>query len=133
METLGIERSYQAIADADLTLIVVDASSPDPDDRPLIERARQSGRYLLVANKADLPRPSPPVPEALLVSALTGSGIDALRERVLQAISPNGSIEQEEGFITSIRHENLLRESLDAMDNAARRWRAPSHASGLNQ
>ena len=40
VETLGIERSFQAMADADLTLVVVDRSAPlDAKDRELIERA----------------------------------------------------------------------------------------------
>ena len=44
VETLGIERSYQAMADADLTLVVVDLSQPlDEQDRALIARAAPPG------------------------------------------------------------------------------------------
>ncbi len=40
VESLGIERSYQAMADADLTLVVVDLSQPhDAEDRELMARA----------------------------------------------------------------------------------------------
>ena len=44
VESLGIERSYQAMADADLTLVVVDTSQPPaPDDRDSDRaRARQT-------------------------------------------------------------------------------------------
>src|SRR6185436_17751024 len=46
IENLGIERSYQAMADADLTLVVVDLSSPIEDqDRDLLTRARNQGRW----------------------------------------------------------------------------------------
>jgi tRNA modification GTPase len=56
VEALGIERSYQAMADADLTLVIVDASRAlDAHDLALIERAR-AGRCLVVANKCDLAR-----------------------------------------------------------------------------
>jgi tRNA modification GTPase len=48
------------------------------------------------------------------VSALTGEGIDELRRRIL----PVAAQEQESGFITSIRHEQLLRESLEALQQA---------------
>src|SRR6185369_2777441 len=45
VESLGIERSYQAMADADLTLVIVDASQPlTPEDDALIERARSQGK-----------------------------------------------------------------------------------------
>ena len=51
VETLGIERSYQAMADADLTLVVVDLSeSLHPDDLALIERASKQGRFIVAGN-----------------------------------------------------------------------------------
>ena len=102
VETLGIERSYQAMADADLTLVVVDLSQPvEPEDIALLDRAKQQGRYILVGNKSDLPRVAElPDHDFIAVSALTGDGIDELRRR----ISPAAGREQESGFITSIRH-----------------------------
>jgi len=114
IESLGIERSYQAMADADLTLVVMDA---DGDDTALLERARAQGKYLAVANKCDLAQ-TVPVPEALRVSALTGQGIEALRDAILTRLAPRGRLEQEGGFITSLRHENLLRDSSEALAHA---------------
>jgi tRNA modification GTPase len=119
VESLGIERSYQAMADSDLTLVVVDVAQPlDEQDRALIARAAQQGRRLLVANKSDLTHG--PLPEsAIAVSALTGEGIPRLRELILEAIAPQGAFEQETGFITSLRHEQLLRESVTYLEKAA--------------
>jgi len=114
IESLGIERSYQAMADADLTLVVMDA---DGDDTDLLERARGQGKYLAVANKCDL-APRVAVPNALSVSALTGEGIDALRDAIISTLAPRGRLEQEGGFITSVRHENLLRDSSEALAHA---------------
>jgi tRNA modification GTPase len=116
VETLGIERSYQAMADADLTLVVVDISQPlDEADRALLARAH---RYLLVGNKADLAHGTLPG-EAIAVSALTGEGIARLRESILEAVAPKGAFEQETGFITSLRHEQLLRDSTGYLEKAA--------------
>lgn len=119
VESLGIERSYQAMADSDLTLVVVDLSQPlDEQDRALIARAEVQGRHLLVGNKADLAHG--PVPDsAIAVSALTSEGIPRLRELILEAIAPKGAFEQETGFITSLRHEQLLRESVTYLEKAA--------------
>jgi tRNA modification GTPase len=115
VETLGIERSYQAMADANLALVVVDLSGPlTAEDSALIERARAHGRFLLVGNKCDLPRVAGDLPGVLPVSAVTGAGIGELRA----AIRPANSEGEETGFITSLRHEQLLRESLEAMDQA---------------
>jgi len=115
VETLGIERSYQAMADADVTLVVLDLAAPiHPDDLALMERAQQQGRWILVGNKADLPRAAEPPQDFLAVSALTGEGIERLREQ----IAPLATREQDSGFITSIRHEQLLRESMEALAQA---------------
>ncbi len=115
VETLGIERSYQAMADADVTLVVMDLSEPvEADDIALLDRAKRQGRYVLVGNKSDLPRIAEPPEEFTAVSAVTGDGIERLREK----IAPAAAREQDSGFITSIRHEQLLRESLEALQQA---------------
>jgi tRNA modification GTPase len=115
VERLGIERSYQAMADADLTLVVIDLSQPvEPADLALIGRAKQQGRYILVGNKSDLPPAGTPPEEFVAVSAITGHGIEGLREKIV----PAAAREQESGFITSLRHEQLLRESVEALEQA---------------
>ncbi len=119
IETLGIERSYQAMADADLTLVVIDLSTPY--DPALTGTARQKGRYILVGNKCDLPRRAELDEDAMIVSALTGEGIPELRRRIVDEITPEAA--SGAGFITSIRHEQLLRESAASL--------AKAHAAAL--
>jgi len=118
VETLGIERSFQAMADADLTLVVVDASAASgAEDERLLNRARENGRFLLVANKCDLPH-CPEPESAIAVSALTGEGVPELRRAIADSLAPGGRMEQEGGFITSLRHEQLLKESREALEQA---------------
>lgn len=117
VESLGIERTFQAMADADLTLVVVDLSAPDHvEDRKLIEKAHAHGRSVVVRNKCDLAHASPCA--GLAVSARTGEGIGRLREAILEAVAPGGAFEHETGFITSLRHERLLRESAEYLERA---------------
>ncbi len=119
VERLGIERSLQAIADADLTLVVIDLSVPlDPQDHELIERASQAGRHIIVGNKCDLPPRALAISGVIPVSALTGEGIDALIETIRSAIQSQSGIDQEEGFITSLRHKQLLEESATFLHKA---------------
>lgn len=119
VETLGIDRSFQAMADADLTLVVLDLAAPlTGDDTALLERARSCGRYLIVGNKCDLPRVADCREAMVEVSALVGTGIDALRARIMEAVGMGGELAQEAGFITSLRHEQLLRESVEALERA---------------
>ena len=113
VESLGIERSYQAMADADVTLVVVDASATlTAEDQQLIDRAREQGKSVVVGNKSDLGK----LPEFLAVSAITGDGIPELRRQLIETIAPHRELEG--GFITSLRHEQLLKESREALDQA---------------
>lgn len=118
VESLGIERSYQAMADADLTLVVIDLSTPvTAEDCDLIRHAREQGKSLVAGNKCDLLRQAE-IADGLPVSALTGEGLAELRRRLVDSIAPRGRLEQEGGFITSLRHEQLLKESHEALEQA---------------
>lgn len=119
VETLGIERSYRAMADADVTLAVLDSSAQlTPDDHAIVDRARRQGRCIVVGNKSDLPRAELDLEPEVMVSAATGSGIPELRRAILSAVAPGGELIQEPGFITSIRHHQLLRETGEALGAA---------------
>src|SRR5262249_21031668 len=112
-ESLGIERSWQAIADADLTIVVIDLSQGiTADDRELMSRAP---KMLVAANKCDLAHEST---EGIAVSAKIGEGIAQPRDAILEAIAPRGAFEQESSFITSVRHERLLIESAEYLEKA---------------
>jgi len=110
VESLGIGRSYQAMADADVTLVVIDGSAPMTDEDQRIV-SRVSGRMVLAANKSDLGS----MAAGIAVSALTGQGIEELR----RAILPEAEAANEEGFITSVRHERLLQEALECLERAS--------------
>lgn len=116
VESLGIERSYQAMVDADLTVVVLDASSEiTSEDQALLQKAESQGKFLVAANKSDLVSSEVP---GIKVSALTGEGIEDLRRSIVRAITPEGRLEQDGGFITSVRQEQLLRESCEALSQA---------------
>jgi tRNA modification GTPase len=118
IEKLGIERSFQAMSDADLTLVVIDgATDVTPEDETLIATARANGRALIVAGKADLPG-FRALPGAHPVSALSGEGIAALRDAVLNQLIPGGEREMQGGFITSLRQEHLLTEASQMLEKA---------------
>ena len=118
IERLGIERSRQAMADADITLVVVDASQPRcAEDESFRHLAAESGRCILVANKSDSSSFSPEAGE-IPVSALTGEGIHALRNAILGAMSVPGNTDLQNGVITNIRHQNFVRETLAMLEKA---------------
>ncbi|MDR0819302.1 MAG: tRNA uridine-5-carboxymethylaminomethyl(34) synthesis GTPase MnmE [Oscillospiraceae bacterium] len=75
IERLGIERSEDSVAYADVIVVALDASAPlDAEDDAVIELAERSGKPVFtVLNKSDLPRVC--LAEGIPVSAKTGDGI----------------------------------------------------------
>ncbi|HEX3587608.1 MAG TPA: tRNA uridine-5-carboxymethylaminomethyl(34) synthesis GTPase MnmE, partial [Candidatus Angelobacter sp.] len=53
-------------------------------------------------------------------SAVTGAGIDELRAAILEEVSGrSGRAEHETGFLTNVRHQRLVEESLNCLEAAA--------------
>jgi tRNA modification GTPase len=120
-ERLGVEKSWQAIADSDLRVLVLDASAPwSRDDAALLEKIAPLGALVVVLNKCDLPARTSTneiQAKAIPTSALTGEGIGDLRQAILAAASPAGGAPEGE-FVTNLRHQQLLKESLAAIVKA---------------
>lgn len=124
IEKLGIERSYQAMTDADLTLVVLNGGvARGESENALVTRAQAQGPAIVVSNKADLPDYMAFSGE-FRVSALTGEGIPELREAVLDHLAPRGELELQGGFITSLRQEQLLAEAARMLEKAREAARA---------
>jgi len=119
VERLGIERTQRAMADADLTLVVLDLGEPLSDaDREILARTESQGWRLVVGNKRDLPRRMEAGIEQVAVSAQTGDGIGELKQALIGRIAPEGISAPQSGLITSARHEALLREAREAAQKA---------------
>ena len=118
-EQLGIARSREALADAALVLVVLDATEPLNDEEHRLLKAVEGRPALVVVNKSDLAEASAAVSgiAALRTSALTGEGIAALRERIL-ALATGGAA-SEPGMLTSLRHHQAITTALTALADAA--------------
>jgi tRNA modification GTPase len=121
-ESIGIRKSMEALADADLVLVVLDASQPvTKEDEELIAQA-STRTTVVVENKADLNSSQFPVLSSQLqrvrTSAVTGEGIPQLREQILDHIAGEAGVASETGFLTTVRHRELVRESLSALESA---------------
>jgi tRNA modification GTPase len=125
-EQLGIRRSREALADAALVVVVLDATQPLNDEERRLLTAVQGRPALVVVNKNDL------VDEmgessrlqsdcaglpVLATSALTGEGIAELRGRILTLAT--GGAAAEPGILTSLRHRQAVATALSALDDAA--------------
>src|SRR5512140_2213072 len=122
-ESIGIRKSYEALSEADLVLVVLDSTQElSSEDRELLA-ASAKRRALAVANKSDLAPDSQltlPDMKVFRTSAITGAGIDSLRAAILEEVAGHSVRgEQETGFLTNIRHQRLVEESLGCLEAAA--------------
>ena len=130
-ESIGIRKSMEALAESDLVLVVVDASEElTPGDTDLL-RAVEQRATIVVENKSDLGARDQGLGAggqwlaaasdrryAVRTSALTGEGIDELRGAILRQVGGDGGAQSEAGFLTNVRHEGLIKDSLGALDAA---------------
>jgi tRNA modification GTPase len=144
VEKIGVERTFSAIADSDLRLMVVDAAGPwTEDDSQLLARLRPLGSLLVALNKSDLPPHYPFAEAAKLVqgngdpgaapptivrtSALTGDGIHELKEKILSLAAPTRDIGPEGEFLTNLRHQQLIKNSLAGLAKARQAAEQKTH------
>jgi tRNA modification GTPase len=119
-ERIGIQKSHEALADADVVLVVTEAdrsaADQQQDEKMLV--AVRDRKAILVANKSDLgpctATPMNGVPR-VATSALTGEGIRELRAEILRQAGGENAAEHESGFLTNTRHQSLIAESLAAL------------------
>ena len=122
-ESIGIRKSMEALADADLVLVVRDASQPLAPEDERVFREAERRPTILVENKSDLrsagPRSVADVAENMIrTSALTGEGIAELREKILRHVKGEAGVQVEAGFLTNVRHQGLIEHSLAALIEA---------------
>ncbi|HTS58790.1 MAG TPA: tRNA uridine-5-carboxymethylaminomethyl(34) synthesis GTPase MnmE [Terriglobales bacterium] len=118
-ESIGIRKSLEALADADLVVVVLEASQAiTREDEELLNQVNPR-RAIVAENKADLGRCAHPALHLRLpsvaTSALTGEGIPELRIEILRQVGGENGAQAEPGFLTSLRQQNLVRASIAAL------------------
>jgi tRNA modification GTPase len=109
-----------------LLVVVLDRSRPlEGEDRDLLEEARTT-RSVIAANKIDLPSAwdtGRETPDAVLVSATSGQGLDELR-RAMSLRLAEAAGTRDAPAITNVRHVELVVRARHALERAAAAARA---------
>lgn len=138
IETIGIERTFQKAAQAEIVLLIIDATHA-PEQlatlTPQVLPVCQGKTLVIVFNKTDLtPSLSPTLPEqfsasapstpdgptapksvrTMCISAKTGEGLSELRSLLAQSVSP-ADADPNAVIVSNIRHYNALCAALDAI------------------
>jgi len=123
-ETIGIAKSREAMAEADVVLLVLDATAPLHEEDEAAIAALEHRPSVIVINKSDLVRAahlSNPDSHSLLeTSALTGAGVPELRRAILSRLI-NEAPGAETALLTNLRQQQSVSDALAALNRA---WRA---------
>ena len=126
VESIGVERSRMAMADADLVVVLLDGSEELSDEDKEIVTSVEGLIYLIVVNKIDKISADKAqllasdldsafrIPHSAIskVSAKTGSGLDSLKQAIVRPFAPQDI--SDSGFlVTDARHYDLLVRSKD--------------------
>lgn len=128
IESLGMARSLERAADADLLVLVLDASRPASGIPPALGPLLRPESTLAVLNKADLllepVAARPPAGFAsVTVSALTGAGIERLKEALGDYARRLAPQTEEDGVVVNARHARSLDEALMCGQSALAKFR----------
>lgn len=114
VESIGIEYSKQSLNDADLILFVYDASQGiNAEDKAILELVKNKN-YIVLANKADIA--STDINDAIPISALTGDGIESLKQALTSKVC---EIDPENiEFVTNSRQQCCLTKAKASLEQA---------------
>ena len=119
VERIGVERSRKALKEADLVLLVLNASEPLTDqDRQLLEISQDSNRIILL-NKVDLPQQIEldEIPaDHIKISVLKNQNINQIEDRINALFFENaGLVEQDATYLSNARHISLIEKAVESL------------------
>ncbi|MGD2170172.1 MAG: tRNA uridine-5-carboxymethylaminomethyl(34) synthesis GTPase MnmE [Chlamydiota bacterium] len=113
IEKIGIEKTKQAMQEADFTIYMAEANNiPESDILNLLDPQKT----LLVINKIDISHPrSINFPHYVEISLKNQWGIESFKEKLKHLLTVN-KIDKEEIVLTKLRHKNALDKSIEFLD-----------------
>lgn len=126
VERIGVEKAREALAQADLVLVLLDASLPLSAEDKEVLGLLEGRQAVVLINKTDLPAvidmgevadlaAGKPV---IRISALEGIGVEEL-ERTIGELVYSGRVVQGEGaFVNNVRHSHILQQALARLHEA---------------
>ncbi|MGT2957828.1 tRNA uridine(34) 5-carboxymethylaminomethyl synthesis GTPase MnmE [Streptococcus bovimastitidis] len=119
VEKIGVERSKKALNEADLVLLVLNASEPlTEQDRTLLNLSKEAN-LLILLNKTDLPEQieRQELPDDLIpISVLKNENIDMIEDRINQLFFDNaGLVEQDATYLSNARHISLIEQAVQSL------------------
>jgi tRNA modification GTPase len=129
VEQIGVQRALSAIEAADRILLVVDSTAPEANNPQalwpeFLLQKPDAHKVTIIRNKADLsgeaimPLAAGEEVHTLNLSAMTGEGVDALREHLKACVGFEQTTES--GFSARRRHLEALQKAHDFLEHGRR-------------
>ncbi|MDB2679645.1 tRNA uridine-5-carboxymethylaminomethyl(34) synthesis GTPase MnmE [Methylophilaceae bacterium] len=131
VEKLGIEKTWEAIHEADITLILDDVTDASQNFEDKFKKKLPKGQSIIIKNKIDLLKQKPSinyendVPH-IFISAKKGDGIQLLEKEILKIVGKDHKVSHKEDiFMARSRHIDALKKVNGAVNKAIKNLEAP--------
>lgn len=131
VEKLGIEKTWEAIHEADITLILYDVTDASQNFEDKFKKKLPKGQSIIIKNKIDLLKQKPSinyendVPH-IFISAKKGDGIQLLEKEILKIVGKDHNVSHKEDiFMARSRHIDALKKVNGAINKAIKNLEAP--------
>lgn len=119
VEKIGVERSKKALEEADLILLVLNASEPLTEQDKILLALSDTATRIILLNKTDLEEKIEieQLPDDIIpISVLNNKNIDHIENRINQLFFENASlVEQDATYLSNTRHISLIEQAVQSL------------------
>ena len=120
VERIGVARTRESLADADIALLVLDATEGETVEDIALRASLEGRPHIVVWNKWDLKPGEDPSTEGVVVSAMTGWNLVALEDALADLALGGRAADTEDTFVTHARHKQALEAALARLADVRR-------------
>ena len=117
VEKIGIEKSLNLIEEAELVLLILDASCPlSEEDKYLLEKTKDKKR-IIIMNKIDLNLNNSFMDDVIKISAKNNEGIEEIKDAIKELFNVGTFMSKNLTFFTNVRQISLLKSAIKSLED----------------
>ena len=117
VEKIGIEKSLNLIDEAELVLLILDASCPlSEEDKYLLEKTKDKKR-IIIMNKIDLNLNNSFMDDVIKISAKNNEGIEDIKDAIKELFNVGTFMSKNLTFFTNVRQISLLKSAIKSLED----------------
>ena len=117
VEKIGIEKSLNLIDEAELVLLILDASCPlSKEDKYLLEKTKDKKR-IIIMNKIDLKLNNSYMDDVIKISAKNNEGIEDIKDAIKELFNVGAFMSKNLTFFTNVRQISLLKSAIKSLED----------------